>query len=403
MTKKWILPGLLAAVLLAAAATGWMRIRPPEPGTADVTAGPFNVWVMYNGTLDSRTVVNIMSRLGSATIVELAPDGTMANAGDILARLDASAWERDLPRAERDFTLARTELEAMENAKLPLELRDLEVRLGEARIKLADELQALEDNRELARENLISAQEVKQQEVKAAAARTQVESLEQQLELTKKYLQPSSLDRARATLASARQELEHLRTEVSNCVLRAPSGGMVSYKAMPFSDDFRTPRTGDVVYRNQCFMTLADMSNLVVRCEVPESDLTRIQPGAAAVIQPLAYPEMRLKGAVEALGSMAQRMGRHDGRKYFSVTLALETADAGLRPGMSAQVRVQAYSTPKAVLAPRAAVWWEEGQAWCTRQTGARAEKTRIKTGMANETHFEILEGLQPGDRVVIR
>jgi multidrug efflux pump subunit AcrA (membrane-fusion protein) len=70
---------------------------------------------------------------------------------------------------------------------------------------------------------------------------------------------------------------------------------------------------------------------------------------------------------------------------------------------MSVQARVLSYSTPKAVLIPRAAVWWEGDQAWCERVRGGRSDKVRISTGQANETNLEVLDGIKPGDAVAVR
>ena len=324
--------------------------------------------------------------------------------GDVLVRFDASNWEKDLPRMEREYTLSRSDMESLVNAKLPLELNDIENRLNDARQKLAEETQALTDNRELLKENLASEQEIKQQEIRLGAAKALAKSLEQQLELTRKYLHPSTIERAKATLASAELEFNNLKKHVSNCVVRAAADGMVIYKILPIGSEVRTIRVGDTVYKNQTFMTLPDMSNLIMRCDVPESDITRIQPGNEALIQTLAYPDINFKGSIESVGAMAQSVaGRPIGRKYFSVTIRVDNPDDRLKSGMSARARILSYSRKEAVLIPRAAVWWEASQASCNVQKGSHIGKTAIKTGMANDMYFEVIEGVKPGDRVIIR
>jgi HlyD family secretion protein len=289
------------------------------------------------------------------------------------------------------------------NAKLPLELRELEVRLSEARRQVTNEVEALKDIRELRQEELVSEQDVKQQEAKASAARAQADALAQQRDLTLRYLHPAAVERAQATLSSAAQDLALARTQISNGVVRAPSGGVVAYKPLSIGGEFRTVRVGDTVFKNQPFMTLSDMSNLVMHGDVPEAELSRTQAGFAAVVEPMAYPDATLTGKVEFVGSMARSVaGRDSSQRYFSVRIRLDGTDARLRSGMSARARILSYCQPRAVLVPRAAVWWEGGRAFCSLWKGSRAEKTALTPGMADDMQFEVLNGVRPGDRIVM-
>ena len=161
---------LLGASLLAGAFAGYRACtREGATGSAALAAteDAISIWVMYDGTLDSREVRNINSDLaGGATLVELAPDGARVKAGDVLVRFDASNYERDLVKAEREYSNAGEELAQIVHAKQPLEINDLEMNLLEARAGLDAEEQYLRDTRELAGESLVAGAEVAQQEQK---------------------------------------------------------------------------------------------------------------------------------------------------------------------------------------------------------------------------------------------
>jgi len=394
--------GMAVAVLMAA----W-SVRPRGIGSAGQEArrDRLEVWSVYDGFLESKEVRQIMSQLGgAATIVELIPDGTRVQAGDVLVRFDGMQWERELLRLERDCNQARQDLHSFEKARLPLEILDLEMRLMEARRQYSNETQMLADSRQLLADELIAEQEVKQQEVKVEAVRAQVAALEQQLELTRLYLHPAQLEKARSTFATLEQELNLARRQMSNCVLRAPSDGIVAYRALSVGGEFRTVRVGDSIYRNQPFMTVSDMSNMVMRLDVPEGELARVRNGCPAQVRPLAYPDLVLTGEIESVGSMAQSVaGRSANQRFFNVVIRLQSTDERLRAGMSARARVLSYVATNALLVPRAAVWWEGEQAWCQVWKSGRSMNVPLKVGMANETYFEVLEGLQAGDRVVLR
>jgi multidrug resistance efflux pump len=362
------------------------------------------VWSVYHGIIDSRNSLGIMSQLsGPATVVELAPDGSSVKDGEVIVRFDTTPWERDFVRAERDNALARAEFESLSSAKLPMELSDLESRFLDAQRRLADEKQALTDSLELVKEGLLPEHDTKQQEFRVQAAQSAADSLKQTIELTKKYIHPSAMERTRATLTASENELSLLRNQISNCVIRAPAGRVVVYKPIAVNGEYRTVRIGDTVFKNQPFITLPDMSNLIVQCDVPESELMKIAAGSTAIVRPMAFPELNLKSTVESVGAMAQTIaGRPDAVKYFSVMVRIEENDPRLRSGMSALVRILSCDLPDAVIAPRTAIWWEDGKAHCNVVTpGGRINKKTIRTGSANETHFEILEGLNPGEDVV--
>ena len=399
----------LALLAALAVVIAWPLVvtspRNAEDTLVEVTAGRFEVWSVYEGFLESHNVRDILSQLnGPAAIVELADDGSMARAGDVVVRFDGSTWERELVRLERDRTLASEDLKTLTNAKLPLELRDLEMRLAEARRHYSQDLDALEDNRDLLRSGLIATQEVAQQEMRADLSRATAAALEEQADLTRRYLHPAAIERAKAVLSSAEQEVGMAAKQVSNCVVRAPGDGMLGYKTISVGGEFRTVRIGDSVFKNQPFMTISDMSNLVLRCDVPEAELRRIPPGAPALVSPVACPETPLKGSVAAVGSMAQSVAGKPGmQKYFHAVVRLEERNPLLRPGMSAQVRVLSYSNGAALRLPRAAIWWEGETPYCERKRGRSVERVRLTLGMANEMQIEVIGGVRAGDRVVVR
>ena len=394
---------LLLAVLLLAAGCG--ERAKPATETVRVTSGPLQVWAVYDGKLDSRVVFNIMSRLGGqATLVHLLPEGARVQRGEVLARLDSSRIEKNLVKLQGQYAMAKSEFESLKQAEWPLKIAELERQVAESRTAWETEQQYLEDNRSLLAENLITPQEIKQQELKAAQAKTKAGQLENQLRLTREYLQPLAVEQARAKLAAVEQELNLEQLELKACTLTAPADGLLGYLPTYLGNEYRTARVGDSVFMNQPFMVIPDMSNLVVHCYVPESELARVNPGAVVRIEPVAYSHLALPGTVESVGSTAQtRTDKPAWQKYFHVLIALAGGDERLRSGMSVTARILAYEQKQAVLLPRLAVRWQGDEAWVRWQgKNGRVEQRQIKVGWADDRNYEVLAGLQPGDQIVI-
>ncbi len=403
------LPFVLAAlaILLLVVLFGWV-VKPggPSLAVARVTQEEFAVWAEYEGRLEAERLVMIMSGFrGSATVIDLAPEGERVKQGDVLVRLDASQLEREVHKLEGNETTARSEYESLKNAVNPLEIRDLEMKIMEARAVLQAESEYLEASLPMVTEGLVSEKEIAQQKLKVDQARTQLENLEWKLELTRTHLHPAALNKARAKLAEAEQDLQFAREQIENSVIRAPSDGNIVYKSLYVSGEYRTLRVGDTVFPNQPFMALPNMNELTVSVEVPEAELGRVLQGRNAMIRLVAFPEIRLEGWVSSVGSIAQTPpGQPAWQRFFHVIVRLKTPadDPRVRPGMTVTVQILSYFKPQATLVPRAAVSWEENRPWVRVKSGSSIERKSPRLGKSNDRFYEVIDGLKPGDVVIL-
>src|SRR5438132_4015910 len=367
--------------------------------TTKVVRQPMTVWSTYEGRLEPRAAAMVMSKFhGTPTVIDLAPEGAKFSRGDVLARLDAAEVEREIVKLEKDYALAESELSSLKNAKAPLELRELTMKLTETRSSLKAEESDLRASIDLAKERLVSEQEIEQQREKVAGIKAQLLNLELRLNATKEYLQPAELKRGEARLAAAQQELQLAREQLRNSIIRAPSDGVVVYTPLHFGAELRTVRIGDTIYENQPFMMLPDMKDLVAECELPEGELAKAQEGQEAFVQPAAYSRLRLRGVVEKISPMARNIpDRPVWQKFFRVVIRLIDTDPRLRPGMAVTAHILSYHNPSALVVTRAAVRWESGKPFATVATGSSGEGRELTLGKANEQYYEVVKGLRLG------
>ncbi|MFO1491057.1 MAG: HlyD family efflux transporter periplasmic adaptor subunit [Kiritimatiellia bacterium] len=395
----------LLPIAAAAGLAGCAR-TPDAPQTWHrVQEGPFHVWTVHEGRIESRNTAVVMSSFaGGATIVEIAPEGSVVKRDDTLVVFDSSAVEREIVRLRRDAALAKSDLETLEKAKQPVELRDLESALLAATVEASAEASFLKDSEELRAEDLVSETELEQQRQRARQLEGKRDAVAGQLKLTKEFLHPSALERARATLEAADESLRQSMEQLSNCVVRAPAAGTVVHTPLHIGAEYRTARVGDMLYKNQPFLEIPDFSNLVVRCAVPEAALSGVPPGNPVVVIPSAFPDLRLKARVERVGSMAQaEPGRAEWQRFFVVTVALDENDPRLRTGMSATCQILSHRSAKSLTVPRRAVRWQDGAASVLVKSAAgTAEKRDLQPGRANASDLEVLGGLAAGDEVLL-
>lgn len=402
MRKKLVLSFVTGAVLLLGAAVTFFSSHSSHEEVFVIEKNPFEVWSVYNGTLEARRSEVIMSAFnGSAVIVELAPEGLHVKRGDVLVRFDDSRLRQDIVGLERDYDMARMELDAFKQAEMPLELKNIEMAVLDACDIHNSEKQYLEDSLELVEEGLVSKQEIEKQRLVVQKAEAAFSNLTMKLDFTKEYLHPSQMHRKQATFSAAEQALSFAKQQIESCAVTAPSDGIVAYKPIHVGTEFRTVRIGDTIYKNQPFMLIPDMSDIVVKCNIPEAELSFVSPGSKALIRPLSYPDITLHGKVESIGTMAQNLpGRGYAEKFFNAVISVSDQEERLRPGMSASVKILSYHTPEAVALPRNAVFWKKGAPYCivSGSTG-QPEERALTIGHANEEYFEILDGVAVGER----
>ncbi len=406
MKTSHIIIALLLTASLIPLASRWLHhdAAADAPTTHVITRGPLTVRTSYEGEIESRRSVPVSSSLNnSATIMELISEGTIAAPGDALVRFDPASMEENVIMLERDATLAQAQLDELREVGQPLELDGLTLKRDEAAALAEQALQLVEDTRALRAEDLVSEQELTQQEREAARLTRQREALDRQLAWTRDRLQPFALARARTEHNAAARTLARVRKQIADSTVAATTSGLVVYLPMHVGGEFRTVRVGDTVYRNQPFMLVADMSNLVVNSYVPESEMSQVRAGLKAEIVPIAFPDQRFPATVDSIGTMAHTInGRPVWQKFLRVTLRLDASSDILRSGMTVRVELISYDRDQALLIPRNAIHWSADKPTCRVDTKGGPRDVPLTLGQADDTHCEVLAGLAPGDKVLL-
>lgn len=158
---------------------------------------------------------------------------------------------------------------------------------------------------------------------------------------------------------------------------------------------------GGSVEPDKNLITLIDLSEVDVVAQVFEAQVGAVKRGQSVRIKALAYPDLTFTGKVK---TTAANLERDTGTLRVFVHTA--NPDGKLLPGMRAQLTFVLEKTEDAVVVPRSAVLGEAGDLFVYRQimTAPFAyERTPVVVGMRDDRYIEIIEGVLPGDRVVIR
>jgi RND family efflux transporter MFP subunit len=220
----------------------------------------------------------------------------------------------------------------------------------------------------------------------------------------------SAVEKAQGELTAAKKtaelenrELARLRKQLDKCVVTAPQDGIVIYAKRYYWDDASEIRPGAQVHFQQPIVTLPDLDKMQVKLRVHESVVKKVQKGQTATLQVEALGAQVLHGKVVSVATQAQAQWRSSVKEYETVVSVDDLpADAGLRPGMTAEVKVLLKTVPDALTVPVQAVTEFDGKHIAYVATPGGLERREVAVGESNEQLVQILDGVAEGERVAL-
>jgi len=191
----------------------------------------------------------------------------------------------------------------------------------------------------------------------------------------------------RAGLDRAKADLEKAKLQRERATIAAPFDGVV--------DEIKVT-VGERLANGQEIGRIVDLKNLRIEAAVLEHDLPFIKIGGEATITAAAVPDQPIRGRVAAilpLVDSATRAGR---------AVIRATGNGVLRPGMYADVRLEATRLPNRIVVPAAAVIERDGRPLVFVVKGGRAQWVYIFPGRTNGFETEVLADSASGQIPVV-
>lgn len=198
----------------------------------------------------------------------------------------------------------------------------------------------------------------------------------------------SQLDTQVALRDAARARMDAIRAQLSDRVITAPFAGVLG---------FRTVSPGGLVTPGTAIATLDDVSTIKLDFSVPETFLSSLAEGQKIVARSAAFPDREFEGVVSTVDSRVDPVTR-----AVTVRAAIPNPDSSLRPGMLMSVKLLKPSRDVLVI-PELALTQVGSSAYVYRvKPDSSVEQVGITTGARRRGEVEIVEGLAPGDRIVV-
>lgn len=389
-TKKglpWLCGALFAIFvlwLLLRNNASTLRIDARTITVSEVVRGEFNDFVRVTGQVQPITTVQL-SPLEAGIVDRLVvEEGTSVKKGDVLVELSNTGLTLEILNSEAELAekqnILRNTLISMEQEKLSLRQDKAQLDLDVARKR-----RAWEQNDELYRDRLISREEWLQ-------AKEDWELAEKKRELNIERQKQDSLYRSvqveqmEDNLENMRRNMQLIRERIGNLQVKSPIDGEVGLLDVVL---------GQSVTTGQKIGQINDLSNFKVEAQIDESYIDRVRAGLEATF------ERQGIGYTVRLRKVYPEVRNGQFRADFNFTG--ERPD-NIRSGQTYYLHLQLGQPTEAVIIPRGSFYQRTGGTWIyvVAPEGGRAYKRSIRIGRQNPQYYEVLEGLQPGERVIV-
>jgi multidrug efflux pump subunit AcrA (membrane-fusion protein) len=159
---------------------------------------------------------------------------------------------------------------------------------------------------------------------------------------------------------------------------------------------------GEPIREGQKLMRVVGLERFTVVTRIHEADISRIRVGQDVTVRVDAFDRQVFRGRVKEVSSVASQadwLARDV--KVYPVTVELTAAPPGLKPGMSAEARIEGATLPKVLQVPAGAVVRIERETYCYVRVGKEIQARQLTLGARNARNVEVKEGLKEGEEVL--
>lgn len=395
--KTWIAISVILGIVAVIIFYSSSDAETEKPIETEVKRGNFDVRVTVTGELQAKSSVKIEApqkelrdiRIWEISIASIVPEGTVVDAGDVVATLEETEVVNKLRDIEEEIEKEQGDIE---KAKIDssLELRsqrdkivNLKYAMEEAEITLE---QSKYESPAVIRQAQISLDKAKREYNQA------VQSYKLKVEQAKVTLRQRTMDLSKKL--RRKEEIESARKKLT---IKAPTSGMVIYRK---ERDGTKKKEGSRIqlWRDPVVATLPDLSELVSKTYVNEIDISKVKEGQRVDIGVDAFPELGFTGEVIQVANIGEQLPNADAR-VFEVSIILEETDPKLRPSMTTSNSIVTNSFKDVLFVPLEAVHSNDSLTFVYRRNNV---KQLVLLGAENENEIIIEKGLEEGNNVYL-
>lgn len=361
-----------------------LRVDGQTLTTGDVTQGEFNDYIRISGQVQPMTTIQISPLEGGVVEEIIREEGSQVKKGDEILRLSNENLDLQILNSEAELAekenLLRNTMISMEQQKLSVKQERLQLQMEERRNRRAyEQMKALYEEKLIAREEWLKAEEdylLTLDKLELVKNRELQDSLYRSVEI----------EQMQESLDNMKVNMQMIRRRKDNLTIKAPIDGELGLLDAVLGQSIASgTRIGQI----------NDLSSYKIEAQIDEHYIDRVTAGLEAIFERQnesfhavirkVYPEVR------------------EGKFKADFKFSGQQPD-NIRTGQTYYMNLQLGLPEEAVLIPRGTFYQYTGGKWIyvLSPDGTKAMKREIKIGRQNPQYYEVEEGLQPGEKVII-
>lgn len=384
--KWWALGAfvILVVVLLLTGRRSVLRVDGSTILTGTARQGEFNDYIRVSGQVQPMTTVQLSPTEGGNVKRIVVEEGSHVNEGDVIVVLGNESLDMQILNSEAELAekenILRNTMISMEQQKLSVRQEKLSLQIEVRRAR-----RAYEQNKALYEEKLIAKEEY-------LKASEDYELAKDKLELVTDRERQDSLYRS-VQIAQMHESLENMRLNMNmirrrkeNLSVKAPISGELGLLDVEL---------GQSVAAGAKIGQINNLDSYKIEAQIDEHYIDRVAPGLEATFerQSEKYSSVIRKVYPEVRDGKFKADFRFEGQQPENI-----------RTGQTYYLNLQLGQSAEAILIPRGSFYQNTGGKWVyvLNADGTKATKRSVRIGRQNPQYYEVLEGLAPGDKVII-
>ena len=361
-----------------------LRVNGDTLSLGTVAQGEFNDYIRVTGQVQPMTTIQISPLEGGVVQQIVTEEGSKVSKGDVIVILSNESLDLQILNSEAELAekenLLRNTMISMEQQKLSVKQEMLQLRVEVRRSK-----RAYESARELFAEKLISREEWLKAEEDYMLATDRLALVETRAKQDSLY-RAVEIHQMEESLANMRLNMRMIRKRKDNLTIKAPIDGELGLLDVAL---------GQSIAAGVKIGQINNLDSYKIEAFVDEHYIDRVVAGLQARFerQDESYETVIRKVYPEVRDGKFKTDFKFNGEQ-----------PANIRTGQTYYLNLQLGQPEEAVMIPRGTFYQKTGGRWIyvVSEDGTRAVKRNIRIGRQNPQYYEVLEGLEPGERVVV-
>jgi HlyD family secretion protein len=352
----------------------------------------------YAARISPALEVSVTPKVGGRVSALRAEVGGRVAKGAALLELEASDYDAQYRQAKAALGSAKASLERTSDSGQEQQVLQAQAAADQAKVAYDDAASLRDKTKRLFDAGAVAKQQLDDVEARFKSAGIQLDAARRSLSIVKDKAGGQSSDIAAGQVDAASAQADLAKSQLDATVIRSPISGRVSYRGV---------EAGEMVGSSTLAFVVIDDSSVIAEAGLSERQVGLVRPGMPIEVAVPALGPRPFAGKVDSVSPAADPRGL-----LYAVKVRVPNAGGLIKGGMIARLRVPLETKRGAILAPERAVFSENGgdYAFVAVADGAsadgrgayRASKRLLKLGETDGESVEALEGLSPGDLVVV-